>query len=148
MKKTTLIIILIFCFITLFPNSSKATELSIFTGMEKNEYNVWGLYANWGFLPFISSEIEYCSNNETTQKYYSLGVSSKFKISVFAPFARAGIGLKSKKISLSDLNFFYYIGGGLKFYITPLLGLKGGLTYLNEKKTSYNRFYAGIFVEI
>jgi hypothetical protein len=148
MNKIIRLIILSLIIVFLLPSVSSATELSIFAGTENGGQKVLGLYGNWGFLPFISSEGEYSYNYTTLNKSFAIGVSGKFKISFFAPFARAGIGLRAEEFSYSGLHFFYYIGGGLKFYVAPILGLKAGLTIFNEKSITYNRFYVGVFVEI
>ncbi len=148
MKKIVHLIIVSLIIILLLPSLTSATELSIFAGTENGGEKVLGLYGNWGFLPFISSEGEYSYNYTTLNKSFAIGVSGKFKISFFAPFARAGIGLRAEEFSYSGLHFFYYIGGGLKFYMAPLFGLKAGLTVFNEKSRVYNRFYVGIFIEI
>ncbi len=148
MNKKGFIILFIIIVFFIIPKNTSATELSIFAGTENGGQKVLGLYGNWGFLPFITSEGEYCYNYTTLNKSFSIGVAGKFKISFFAPFARAGIGLRAEEFSYSGLHFYYYIGGGLKFYVAPILGLKGGITVFNEKSISYNRFYVGVFIEI
>jgi len=130
-----------------FPKSTYSTELALHGGMENGGQQFYGFYGNWGFLPFISSEGEYNYNFDTKNKMFSVGLAAKIKFSFFAPFARAGIGLRAEEFTYSGIHLFYYIGGGLKFYLAPIMGLKGGLTLFNEKDLSYYRIYGGLFLE-
>ncbi len=146
MKKTVFISVLFFILIVSSPDL-KSTELAIHGGLENGGKQFYGLYANWGFLPFISSEGEYNYNLDTKNKLFSVGLSVKLKFSFFSPFARAGIGFREEEFSYSGIHLFYYLGGGLKFYLAPIMGLKSGVTLLNEKNLSYYRIYGGVFIE-
>ncbi len=138
-------IFLLFLFIPFI--NLNATELALHGGVENGGQQFYGFYGNWGFLPFISSEGEYNYNFDTGNKMFSVGVSAKFKFSFFASFARAGIGMRAEELSYSGVHLFYYLGGGLKFYLAPIMGLKGGITLFNEKELSYYRLYGGVFIE-
>ena len=147
MKRTLFIISLLFLVLTFTSSSLKATELAIHGGLENGGQQFYGLYANWGFLPFISSEGEYNYNLDTKNKLFSVGLSARLKFSFFSPFVRGGIGLREEEFSYSGIHLFYYLGGGLKFYLAPIMGLKGGITLFNEKDLSYYRVYGGVFIE-
>jgi hypothetical protein len=134
-------------FLIFFTENLKATEFALHAGMENGGQQFYGLYVNWGFLPFISSEGEYNYNLDSKNKLFSAGLSGKFKLSFFAPFVRVGIGLREEEFSYSGIHLFYYLGGGLKFYLAPVMGLKAGVTLLNEKNLSYYRAYGGVFIE-
>ncbi len=143
MKKLLFSLLLLTLFFNLY-----GVEVSGGVGSEGVRGTVFFLNGNWGFLPFISTELEYSSNFSTGFKYYMLGFQGKLKLNLISPFIRAGISYGGYDISLSSAKFYRYIGGGVSIYLIPIMGVKGGVVQFKGKVENFTRIYGGIFVNI
>ncbi len=143
-KRLFVLIIFVFLF------SSLLLSVEISGGIGKERTTDMVLYGNvsWGFFPFISTEFQYAKNLKNENKYYMLGFYGKIKLHLIAPFVRVGVGYGGYDISLTSAKFYYYYGGGLGFYLMPIMGLKAGYTKYFGKTEDFSRFYAGLFVKL
>ena len=136
-----------FLFLLLTAPAHASWELALHGGKQHHGEEIYGIAGNTSLLPILRMELQLLKNDKTGQKNLEIGLNGQFRVGLIAPFVVTGVGLRSDDLSFSGVTTFYYVGGGGKFYLSPLFGLKAGWTVLQEKEHSYGRLYGGFFIE-
>jgi len=145
---------LVLSLLIMFSTGLLGIEVGIFAGsVSKPKHNLAGLSVGTGFMvPMLKLEAEYYKMTNVSllelPKAISIGVKVRPRFGSLAPYGIVGIGMEFDKFNFksSESDKFSFIGGGLHFYITGMVSLRGDVRLLHFKYGNRTRVTGGVFI--
>jgi hypothetical protein len=130
-----------------------AFEVGLIGGTITNpNHSVYGVSGSMGFLvPMVKFELELYKIHGTEfpelPNAITGGIKFRPKLGKFAPYAVLGAGVEfdSLGFDFDDYEKFTFIAGGVYFYITGMISLRGDIRFHNYSGYNRTRLSAGIF---
>jgi len=143
------VVILVLCTYGLF-----SIEAGLIGGRVTNpSHTLYGLSGTMGFIvPMIKFEVELYKMTDVAfpgfEKAATCAVKFRPKFGKFSPYAVAGFGAEFDKISFhsDEYDSFTFVGGGVHYYITGMISVRGDVRFLNYSGFNRTRLSAGVFI--
>lgn len=149
MKRITLTaVILVLCTYGLF-----SIEVGLIGGRVTNpSSNFYGLSGTMGFvIPMVKFEVELYKMSEVIFPGFEnaavAAVKFRPKFGKISPYAAAGFGAEFDTVSFDSEEYdsFTFVGGGVHYYITGMISVRGDIRFLNFSGFNRTRISAGVF---
>ena len=157
-KSVCCVCLILICSIGLF-----SIEVGVNAGSISNpNHTTYGLSSAMGFLvPMIKFEVEYykisgikapTGSTAPIEFPNSLtgGVKLRPRLGAFAPYVVVGVGAEFEHFDFhfSQYKKFSFVGGGVHFFVTGMISLRGDVRLLHFHGYNRTRYTAGVFLHI
>jgi hypothetical protein len=138
--------------LSLFTVAASPIELGIIGGsIDHPSETVYGFSVGSGFMiPLLKFEAEYYNLTERKWEALTVGIKVRKRIGNIAPYGILGAGAEFKNLTFkfSNHEYFFFVGGGLHFFVGSVLSVRADLRFQNFSDQTKTRFTVGLFFHL
>lgn len=123
----------------------------IFGSINKPSEAIYGFSAGSGMLvPLLKLEFEYYNLADRRYEAVTIAVKVRKRFRKIAPYGVLGVGSEFDNITfdIDEYEPFFFVGGGIHYYIAGIFSIRADLRFQNFKDISKTRFSVGAFFHL